>query len=123
MEITTKMYTELLLENDQLREENEKLKARIQELECKKNKSGQKLFCDAKVIQEIFSLYSKGTMSFQQVADAVNAMGYRTKLGRAFEKTTVKNILSNASYVELGCVSGEVFESVGQKMRQNRGGI
>lgn len=52
----------------------------------------------APAVRLAFEMYSKGKYSFQDVADALNARGFRTPSGRKFTSTQVDEILHNRFY-------------------------
>ena len=108
-------------ENWLLNYENQALKKKVIELEnkitelqmqtCKKRnerKAGRKQFQDIDMIRRIFRMYAQGK-SLQQIADRLNSEEVPTKAGGAWAKSSVRFILNNESYVEMGVLSDKEY--------------
>ena len=69
------------------------------------------------ILMELLRKYAEAKYSFREVADHVNALGYRTQNGNLFTGHTVKDVLSNRFYegkvvFHAGQVDEQVFEGV-----------
>ncbi|MBU1110590.1 recombinase family protein [Patescibacteria group bacterium] len=56
---------------------------------------------EAKTVKEIFELYATGKYSFADISAKLNSKGYKTKLGNDFTYSSLKDIVSNRSYLGL----------------------
>ncbi|MDI3411640.1 recombinase family protein [Bacillus sonorensis] len=52
---------------------------------------------EAKIVRYIFKLHSEGLGSFK-IRDILNAEGYKSATGKAFELPTIKRIIKNPTY-------------------------
>lgn len=53
---------------------------------------------ESKTVKLIFEMYSEGH-GYNQIIDKLNQLGYKTKLGRAFGKNSLSDILRNEKYI------------------------
>ena len=53
---------------------------------------------EAETVREIFEMYLLG-YSYQKMADALNAKGCRTKLGKPFDKNSFRDLLKQTKYI------------------------
>jgi predicted RNase H-like nuclease (RuvC/YqgF family) len=102
--------------------ENQALKKKIVELEnkitqfqmqqtCKKKnerKAGRKQYQKIEIIRDIFRMYAKGR-SLQQIADRLNSEEIPTKAGGIWTKSSIRFILNNKSYIEMGVLSEKEY--------------
>ena len=85
------------------------------------------------LMQQIFKKYLDPSQTLASIADEMQAMGIRTRLGRPYVKSFVQKILNNPFYIGINrfngkdypgaqepIISKELFEKVQQKMHKGR---
>ena len=95
---------------DELKKENERLK---------NSKAGQKSLNDRDTVALIYDKYAKGE-SLAAIADSLNSMGYKTKRGGQWYKSTIKYILQNYEYVSTGLIDEGIFRKVQEELKSRR---
>ena len=101
-------------ENQALEKKVVELENKITELEMQtgkklnERKAGRKQYMNRDVIRHIFLMYAKGK-SLQQIADNLNSEKVPTKAGGAWSRSSVRFILNNKSYVEMGVLSEKEY--------------
>ncbi|MCL2285843.1 MAG: recombinase family protein [Firmicutes bacterium] len=66
---------------------------------------------EAEIVREIFSMYVDGNLNFSVIAKNLNNRNIKTKQGKAWNNTTIKNLLTNPNYI------GKVRYSILDKSR------
>lgn len=54
---------------------------------------------EAGIVKKIFSLYTDSGMSFSEIAQQLNSLGYRTKRGSEFRSSSIAYVLNNPAYI------------------------
>jgi len=100
-----------------LEKENLELKDLIKKNESlQNNKAGQKSFDNVDIIQKIFQSYESGK-SLGTIASQLNNNNVKTKRGGKWHKSTVKYILDNKEYVNLGYITKSKYEKIQNLLR------
>jgi len=101
-------------ENQALKKKVVELENKITELQMQTSKkrngrnAGRKQYQNTDIIRHIFCMYAKGK-SLQQIADKLNSEKVLTKAGGTWAKSSVRFILNNESYVEMGVLSEKEY--------------
>lgn len=73
--------------------------------------AGQKPYDNKETIVKIFEEYLQGK-SLSEIANSLNSKGVKTKRGGKWYRCTVKTILNNYQYVDMGLISEDTFKKI-----------
>ncbi len=79
--------------------------------------AGRKEFQDYKTVQHIFDLYTNGD-SLQEIANKLNDLNIKTRIGGTWAKSSVRFILLNKAYLEKGIIDEKTFSLISERMRR-----
>ncbi|AOT68344.1 recombinase family protein [Geosporobacter ferrireducens] len=80
---------------------------------------GQKPLHDPETIKKIFDMYLEENKSLQKITEELTKENIKTKRGGKWYRSTVKYILENTQYVNLGYITEDKLKRAQEKLRKN----
>lgn len=74
---------------------------------------------EAKIVKDIFNLYIDG-LGYAQIAEKLNAIGYKTKAGRPYTKASIHDILLNEKYIGIYTFNKRPSRSIDKKRNSHK---